>query len=154
MKLKRVQLEESTGPHDLVLGIVSDVPIWKLGWDLNRILEISLKKLDLPQDLPLEKTKASPLLTLFEPEQLETLNQSVACYEDSLTHPSQIYLLLENDLRISPKKIRAFRYFFVIRTRTITEKETIDWMQLIKESEHVRTVVNLSTEENLNNIQY
>ncbi|MEM6766149.1 MAG: hypothetical protein AAF655_14525 [Bacteroidota bacterium] len=154
MKVKRVHLEESAGPHDLVLGIVSDIPVWKLCWDLNQRLGLSLKKVEGDTSSPPKEEVPSTLLSLFASEELSLRNTALSSYEDRLTHPSQTFLFLENDPRISPKKIRAFRYFFVIRTQTITEKEAIDWMQLIKGSDFVRAVADLSDLENLNNIQY
>ena len=116
-----------------VLGIASNEKIWKLCWEINQALEISMGT------------------GIDDLTQLKTRD----VYLDQESDPSFEFSLFDKKLinaKKAPKTIREFRYFFVIRSFGDREPDVRTYLEALNRIDIVSIAVDLTEVKDIKNI--
>ena len=150
--MKRIILEESADFQQLVIGIASDEPIFKLCWEINESLLWTLKKVENQSsdllnsaDSLAQKVK----LLLFDTEQF---SKDSPLYEDNESYPRLEMALFEVVSQKIPKEIRAFRYILLLRSEIENMPEVLSLLQKLNELSFVISAIDMSNHKNIKQI--
>ncbi len=146
-------LEEPAEYQQLIIGIASDEPIFKLCWEMNESHGWGLKKIDLALDEPAQSThslaeKIRPLL--FNPDNFQ--NDVSVCYEDHDSFPRVDMVLFEAFSQKIPKEIRAFRYILLFRSDEGSLPETVSLIQKLNALSFVISAIDITHLKNIKQI--
>jgi hypothetical protein len=153
--VKRIHIDDPLEKHYMLIGIASDERIWKLCWEINQELKINLRKVD-PEAFLGEKAEgdeapeAAP--RLFEPSQMPPNDTFPEYYEDAESDSRYEYALFANDRRISPKKVRPFSYFLLIRYGNTTAPHADQLLETLRHTPAIRSAADITGVENINDI--
>ncbi len=145
---KLIQINSDSSDNYRLIGIASDERIWKLCHEINMSLGIEMKRVDT--SLPVEKP-ISVEPNLFQ-DASEEMPDEHPYYEDIDSEAGFTYSLFTNKHTISPKKVRAFRYFFLIRDEGNADIRIEEILKMLHTSPSIRTAVDISDATNLNEI--
>ncbi|RMG18894.1 MAG: hypothetical protein D6730_22305 [Bacteroidetes bacterium] len=147
MARRRVHIEKSFDYHRFVIGVASNERIWKLCWELNRELGISLKKRDIAGDLPPEADQqAAQEPALFQGQEVEAPG---AYYEDTESKARMEFVVCTPKAMM--RELTAYRYLFIIRF-SAPAPDISSFLSKIQSIPAVIAAVDLSTFKNINQI--
>lgn len=109
---KVIPLIPSTDPRGQVWGIAAQTPIWRIGYFVNEVLEIHLKRVFVgaeEDDAAAESETIKKTLALFDPATSDPF-----LYEDGITMAPTVYQLCTLPTKKLPPEARLFQYFLII----------------------------------------
>ena len=146
---KKIQLENwEESEAILFVGIASDERIWKLCWEINRLLQIDMKAVEKDtfeaKTEPFKEWAAEHRLFSFSSEEDNIF------YQDDKSRKDQDFLLFSARFTERSKGLRAFRYLFVIRYEgeLFTSKQEL--ISLVNSSPIILSAVDLTDYNDLN----
>ena len=109
---KKTTIKDSFSGNDSIIGIASDEKIWKLAWELNRVLKMNLE--------------ISPQTGI-----LEGAEQG---YEDRESSDSFEFFLIENrpGKKKLPAIVKEFRFWFFLRPQKEPGADVQKWITKIR----------------------
>lgn len=151
---KRVYIEAADDFLFHVIGIASDERIWKLCWSINQHLGLNLVRHepDSETSAAAEQASSPPHAPLFPIQKLGSRPWLKEYYEDIEAEGGLEYALFANEPTISPKIVRAFRYFLLIRSRKESSFDRTKVVQTLNNVDIILTAVDITEVENINNI--
>lgn len=150
---KRLHIQEPFDYHEYVIGIASDAPIWKLCWDVNQRLELTLEKREKEAEEPEGLNRAEEVLaTLFKESEMQPPGGVQHYYEDLESNRTLEYTLFEADRSLSPKPAKPFRYFLLIRSHEGNAPDIVSIISTLNQSEIILSSVDISDIKNIKNI--
>lgn len=139
---KRIHIPQEAGETLIVFGIASDEPIWKLCWEINSVLGLSLSArsgADTATDHPATHEQDTPQLF----EQSGTA-QPAALYEDPDSFaPAEIFLMPTPPEQLS-RNIRPFRYLLALRSPGAYAGNVLPLLARLPALDFVKSAVDLS----------
>lgn len=110
---KRVQIQDVDQLGLFIIGLASNAKIWKVCFDLNQYLNLSLAAVDAE---PLDPASQPQKGSLFEEHPIPDYHQPVGqTYQDVDSHSHQEFRMIELQKSSLPKEVRSFAYFLFIR---------------------------------------
>ncbi len=146
---KQIHINKQFDYHYIVIGIASHEHIWKLCWEINKQLSISLKKQYIEYEqgtVPPSKPPNTQSLFSKEP----TYFEDSAYYEDTESHPRTEFALFRPT--VSLKTLEAFGYIFLIRSNTDSIPDISSFLQQLNQVSAVISAVDISDIKNVNKI--
>ena len=142
---KRVQILGSDDWEMAAVGIASDVKIWKLCYEINRVLGLLLRaEGENPSSsiLP-SSSNISPNLFQQHPSP-EYYELSPELYIDGISESNREYRLRSLKKSQLPKPVKSFAYFLLIKFDTHSPPDMQDILFRLKQSEWVVSVIDCS----------
>ena len=146
---KRIQLENwDKSERILLVGIASDERIWKLCWEINRLLEIEMKAIEKE----ILESKTEPFQEWVTEQRLFSfsMEEDNIFYQDDKSRKDQDFLLFSARFTERSKNLRAFRYLFVIRYEGELFIRKEELIHIVNSSSIVLSAVDLTDYNDLN----
>ncbi|MEO0469357.1 MAG: hypothetical protein AAF206_07050 [Bacteroidota bacterium] len=138
--------------HELI-GIASDERIWKVCYEINNILTINLIENNTLSTASTESTDAHETPTgLFSKQSDPVRRLPLARYEDHASVARKEFILATFDRSVLPKEAKAFRYLLLIRNETNDAPLADEAIIRLKDSNIIRSAVNLSHVNNIKSL--
>lgn len=151
---KRVHIQGAHDYDDFIIGIASDEKVWKLCFEINNLLGISLLEKDLPdeEDGGGKEIKEGKEDSLFTPKSLSPIKRPLRNYEDTNSSRGREYALFAIKSADLPATIRAFRYFLLIRATDPPPPDLVSTVRKLNSSALIRSAVDLSNVKNIKSL--
>lgn len=151
---RKINIKDLPDDYYKILGINSEEKIWKLSYELNRLLNLNLQRIEKKWENP-GKEKKSGTDSLFDLQSGHFQKREAEfLYLDEQTFPKYAVVLCAGAGQILPKPARPFRYFLFLRYNTtgFEDQEWATWMETLKASSVVLTICDLSNLQELKNV--
>ena len=144
--------QEFDDQHDLI-GIASDERIWKVCYEINNLLKINLIEKGIQSNAEAGKSMQEEAHTgLFSEQSDPRFRFPLARYEDLESVPRKEFILATFDRSVLPKEAKAFRYLLLIRYETNAAPPAEEAIIRLKDSNIIRSAVNLSHVNNIKSL--
>lgn len=146
---KRIHLEQAPAEQQMLIGIASSERIWKLCWELNKELGISLKKEEIAPNFEQNKPVNDDEQALFSQHTLGN-PFPVAFYEDTQSHPSMEFALFTP--KVGLKALKGVAFIFMVRSTSMPAPAISKFLTALHQLPSVVSAVDISGIKNVNQI--